>query len=122
MIDITSESGFREGKVVVRVGRQIHFIEINKISYIEACNYYALIHAEGKTYIVRQTLDDFEKKLTKHDFLRIHRSVVINLNIFTCIERADNVLLVRTNIGKQFRISRNRQKEIKNRILMGNAA
>ena len=122
MINIIREGSHPEGKVIVRVGRQIHFIEIAKISYIEACNYYALIHAEGRTYIVRQTLDDFEKKLTKHDFLRIHRSVVINLNIFTCIERANNVLLVRTNIGKHFKISRNRQKEIKNRILMRHAA
>ena len=111
-----------ERKLVLRVGRGIHFIEIDKISYIESCNYYSLVHAEGKTYIVRQTLDEFEKKLEKHDFLRIHRSVILNLNIFICIERENKKLKVLTSIGKEFNISRYRQKEIRNRILLGSAA
>jgi DNA-binding LytR/AlgR family response regulator len=109
-------------KLVVRVGRGIHFIEIEKISYIESCNYYSLVHAEGKTYIVRQTLDEFEKKLEKYDFLRIHRSVLLNLNIFICIERENKQLMVHTSIGKEFKISRYRQKEIRHRILLGSAA
>jgi two-component system LytT family response regulator len=104
-------------KIVVQSGRKIHFIEIEKISYIEACNYYALIHAEQKTYIVRQTLDDFEKKLEAHSFLRIHRSIILNLNIFQCMERENNTLMVRTTIGRNFKVSRHRQKAIKNKIL-----
>ena len=122
MKQITSEFASIGSKLVVRSGRKIHFIEIEKISYIEACNYYALIHADGKTYIVRQTLFDFENKLERNDFYRIHRSIIINLNIFRCIERENNKLLVRTTIGKEFTISRNRQKEIRNRILMGDAS
>jgi two-component system LytT family response regulator len=105
-------------KIVVQSGRKIYFIEIEKISYIEACNYYALIHADNKTYIARQTLDDFEKRLSPHAFLRIHRSIILNLNIFQCMERENNTLMVRTTIGRDFKVSRYRQKVIKERILV----
>jgi DNA-binding LytR/AlgR family response regulator len=106
-------------RMIVQVGRSIQFIEIDKIRYIEACNYYALIHVEGKTHVVRQTLEEFEKKLNRFDFIRIHRSIIINLNIFSCIERSNKRMRVRTTIGKEFTISRYRQKDIRNRILFG---
>jgi two-component system LytT family response regulator len=104
-------------KLIVHCGRQICFIEIGSIGYIEACNYYALIFTKDKTYIARQPLDEFEKKLDAHSFLRIHRSIILNLNIFQCMERENKKLVVRTTIGKTFKISRYRQKAIKNRIL-----
>ena len=119
MVEYSNTDLLGEGKLIIHTGRKIHFIEIDKISYIEACNYYALIHANSKTYVVRQTLDDFEKRLEKHGFLRIHRSIILNLNIFSCIERENKKLLVRTTIGKEFKVSRYRQKWIKSRILLG---
>jgi two-component system, LytTR family, response regulator len=104
-------------KIVVHCGRKIYFIEIGAIGYIEACNYYALIYTKDKTYIARQTLDDFEKILNVHSFLRIHRSILLNVNIFQCMERENNKLIVRTTIGRTFKVSRYRQKSIKSRIL-----
>ncbi|MFZ6011379.1 MAG: LytR/AlgR family response regulator transcription factor [Bacteroidota bacterium] len=105
------------GKMVVQTGRKIHFIEIDKICYIEACNYYALIHEGDKTYVVRHTLDEFEGQLSQQHFIRIHRSIILNVNIFTCIEKIRNALFVRTSIGKEFRISRYRGKAIREKIL-----
>jgi two-component system, LytTR family, response regulator len=104
-------------KLIVHCGRKIHFIEIGSIGYIKACNYYALIFTKDKTYVARQTLDEFEKKLDAHSFLRIHRSIILNLNIFQCVERENKKLVVRTTIGKTFKISRYRQKAVKSRIL-----
>ncbi len=104
-------------KIVFQSGRQIWFIDIEKITFIEACNYYALIHAEGKTLVVRQTLDELEERLADHSFLRVHRSVILNLNIFQCMERKDNRVFVRTTIGRDFKISRHRVKLIRAKIL-----
>lgn len=104
-------------KIIFQSGRQIWLLEISKITFIEACNYYALIHADGKTLVVRQTLDEIEERLAEHSFLRVHRSVILNLNIFQCMERRDNKLVVLTTIGREFKISRHRVKQIRNKIL-----
>jgi DNA-binding LytR/AlgR family response regulator len=103
-------------KMVVNSGRKMYFIDIEKINYIEACNYYALICTTEKTYVVRHTLDEFEQRLSGYSFLRIHRSVILNPNIFHCIERENNVAVVRTTIGRDFKISRYRQKHIRDTV------
>jgi DNA-binding LytR/AlgR family response regulator len=113
----TSELSAQKDKIVFQSGRQIWFIDIEKITFIEACNYYALVHADGKTLVVRQTLDEIEERLAEHSFLRVHRSIILNLNIFQCMERKDNKLIVRTTIGRDFKISRHRVKQIRNKIL-----
>jgi two-component system LytT family response regulator len=107
----------KKDKIVFQSGRQIWFIETEKITFIEACNYYALIHADGKTIVVRESLDEIEARLSNHSFLRVHRSIILNLNIFQCMERKDNGLIVRTTIGRDFKVSRHRVKSIRNKIL-----
>jgi two-component system LytT family response regulator len=114
---VASDYPSQKEKIVFHCGRQIWFIEIEKITFIEACNYYALVHADGKTLVVRQTLDEIEERLSGHSFLRLHRSVILNLNIFQCMERQDNRLVVRTTIGRDFKISRRRLKSIRSKIL-----
>ena len=101
------------GKVIIRSGRKIYFFDVNQISYIEACSYYTLVHEGGRTHIIRQTLDEFEGILSGQPFVRIHRSVILNFNIFKCIERINSSLQVQTTIGKVFRISRYRNKTVK---------
>jgi two-component system, LytTR family, response regulator len=114
---VVSEYPLQKEKIVFQCGRQIWFIEIEKITFIEACNYYALVHADGKTLVVRQTLDEIEERLAGHSFLRVHRSIILNPNIFQCMERKNNRLVVRTTIGRDFKISRYRVKAIRNKIL-----
>ena len=120
MVSIFSHQEFKvstNNKIVVNCGRKIYHVDISSIGYIESCNYYALIHTNDKTYITRQTLDEFTSKLEPHSFLRIHRSILINLNIFQCMERENKGLVVRTTIGKTFKVSRYRQKVVRSRVL-----
>jgi two-component system LytT family response regulator len=105
MVTQAPDTGFaaKKDKIIFQSGRQI--------------NYYALIHAGGKTLVVRQTLDEIEERLASHSFLRVHRSIILNLNIFQCMERKGNKLFVRTTIGRDFKISRHRVKAIRSKIL-----
>jgi two-component system, LytTR family, response regulator len=120
MVSIFSHQEFKvstSDKIVVNCGRKIYHVDISTIGYIESCNYYALVHTKDKTYITRQTLDEFTNRLEPHSFLRIHRSILINLNIFQCMERENKGLVVRTTIGKTFKVSRYRQKVVRTRVL-----
>lgn len=117
MRDIIQELPATSGKMVVHAGRKIYFIDIDTISYVEACNYYILIHAGDKTFVVREALKDLEKRLCPRTFIRVHRSIILNINIFKCIEKAKNTLLVRTTIGKDFKVSRYRNRSLRTKIL-----
>ncbi|MBL0740841.1 LytTR family DNA-binding domain-containing protein [Chryseolinea lacunae] len=117
MRDMLQELPAASGKMVVQAGRKIYFIDIDTISYVEACNYYILIHTGDKTFVVREALKDLEKKLCPRTFIRVHRSIILNINIFKCIEKAKNTLMVRTTIGKDFKVSRYRNRSLRTKIL-----
>ena len=49
------------------------------ILWIKSDNIYLEVKTEDKTYLVRNSLDKFYEELNDIDFLRIHRSYVVNL-------------------------------------------
>ena len=71
----------------VRSGKVSDFINIEKIDWIEAQDYYVKIHTRDKHYLVRTSLADFEKQLPPSQFVRIHRSYVINLDSLISIRQ-----------------------------------
>jgi two-component system LytT family response regulator len=58
-----------------------HVIETNNILYIEADSNYSVFHLKDKTkLIVSKPLKEFEDMLDSSDFVRVHKSAIINLN------------------------------------------
>jgi DNA-binding LytR/AlgR family response regulator len=53
---------------------------IKDILYIEAERNYCKIHCRKKEYLLVTTLKDLEEKLISREFLRVHRSYIINLS------------------------------------------
>ena len=52
---------------------------ISDILYIEAERNYCKIHCKDKEHLLVMTLKDVEEKLTSKNFLRIHRSFIVNI-------------------------------------------
>jgi len=59
---------------------RIHLVGVAHIERITAMGNYALIHARKERYEIRETLQSLEKKLDPARFVRIHRSMIINLD------------------------------------------
>jgi two-component system, LytTR family, response regulator len=57
---------------------QILFLNVSEIDWIEAANYYACLHVGGVTHVVRRTLQELEQDLDQNQFIRIHRSIIVN--------------------------------------------
>lgn len=76
--------------------QQIHF---NEIAYIEGLKNYILIHTgKGNKFITYHTLSDMMDTLPDANFLRIHKSYIVNINKIVSIEGnrvklADNIIL-----------------------------
>lgn len=59
----------------------------NDIHYCEALGDYVKVHLKSKTYVVNSTMKNIEDKLKRNkQFLRVHRSYIINLNFLENIE------------------------------------
>lgn len=73
-------------RIVIKDGTHIKVIPTANVSCLEAYDDYVKIHTSGKTYLKKKTLSYFEQVLQPGQFIRIHRSFIININELTGIE------------------------------------
>ena len=59
---------------------EVLFLTVSDIDWIEAADYYACIHAGHQTHILRRPLLELERDLGEDRFIRIHRSIIVNLS------------------------------------------
>src|SRR5215469_6693006 len=76
-------------RVFVRDGNRIVPIALAAIERIQGADDYATIFATPKEYLVSIRLSEFETHLMPANFLRIHRSHLINLEFVASIEPYD---------------------------------
>ncbi len=75
-----------QNRVVVKTGNQIRIIPVTEICYIEACDDYVKIHTASEVFMKKKTMSFFENSLNEKDFVRAHRSYIIQLSQITRIE------------------------------------
>lgn len=101
----------------VKMSGRIYFIHPETIEYIEAAGYYIEVFANGKKHLIRQSLTQLDELLDSHKFLRIHRSVIINLHFLKEIIRdGANDFSVRMANDAVFKISRSYKSEVFTKI------
>jgi two-component system LytT family response regulator len=96
----------------VKDGEKGILLPVEKIDWIEAAEYYCCLHTNGHRYMVRETITDLSSKLDPNQFVRIHRSSIVNLNQIREIYREGTLdgSVVLTN-GRTLRMSKaGRQK------------
>ena len=65
-------------RIAVRTQDRYVLLKVTDIDWIEAAANYVEIHARGKSFLVRSTIANLEKKLDPERFTRIHRSIIVN--------------------------------------------
>ncbi|RZT11086.1 two component transcriptional regulator, LytTR family [Duganella sp. CF402] len=76
------------GRVLIRDGARVHVITADKIEHVEAQDDYVQIRSEGKSYLKNQRMSELEEQLDGEQFLRIHRSYIVNIAFVDRIEQA----------------------------------
>jgi len=54
-------------------------VNVSKIDWIDAAGDYMCVHAEGQTYVLRETMKSLEAILDPRVFSRVHRSTIVNV-------------------------------------------
>ena len=76
----------RPQRIVVKDGTKVHVIPLDKLDYVEAQDDYVALHSAGKQYLKQQPIGSLEAALDAARFIRIHRSVIVNLERVARIE------------------------------------
>lgn len=72
--------------IFIKGDKKTHQVQFDSILYLESIGSYVKIHLENETIISLNRLTNFENKLPKNIFLRIHRSYIIAIKKVNTIE------------------------------------
>ncbi|MGV3632117.1 MAG: LytR/AlgR family response regulator transcription factor [Bacteroidota bacterium] len=94
-------------RIVVKNGSEIQILPTRDIDFIEAYDDYVKIYTGEKYHLKKKTLSYYEPVLAPANFLRIHRSFILNLAKITRIESFEkNSYLAILSSGMRVPISR----------------
>ncbi|MDR2009073.1 MAG: LytTR family DNA-binding domain-containing protein [Bacteroidales bacterium] len=101
-------------RVVVKESGKIFIIPTNEIYYIESADDYVVISTSNKEYVKHATMKFYESRLPENNFVRIHRSTIINIEYIKEIQpyTKDTLSVIMKN-GKSLKTSRQGSVELK---------
>ena len=70
----------RHNRLVIKSSGRIHFVRIQEVDWCEAAGNYVCLHVGPQTYLVRGTMSHIESQLDTGQFVRVHRSTIVNLD------------------------------------------
>jgi len=104
-------------RIAVEMKGQVRVVPVNDIQYITASGPYAEIHTHERGYIIRERMQALEERLDPAHFLRIHRSVIVRLELIDALLRGGGGdYAVRLKNGVKLKVSRTRVEELERRM------
>jgi two-component system, LytTR family, response regulator len=94
-------------RLTVASGGRIIFVSVADIDWIEAEGNYALLHVGRRVYEVRETLQSLMERLDPREFIRIHRSTIVNARRIREVQpwfQGSHIVLLQS--GEELRMSR----------------
>ncbi len=105
----------KDFKLALPTHKGTFFLRIDEIIRCQADVNYTHFHLTNKANMISsKTLKEYDELLSEHDFLRVHKSHLVNRKYIRSILQ-DNVLLMDDN--SQVEVSRRKTAEIKNLLL-----
>jgi two-component system, LytTR family, response regulator len=74
-------------RLLVPNGVKDSFVNVTDIDWIEAADYYSCLHVGGRNFMLRETIKQLASMLDPRKFVRIHRSVIVNVERVSEIHR-----------------------------------
>jgi two-component system LytT family response regulator len=107
----------RAQRLLINNGRGEFLLQPFEIDWIEADDYYAVIHALGRRHLVRESLASLHLRLDRSQFVRIHRKTIVNLaQIREVRSQGDDAAMVILCNGASLPLSRRRKATVSKAI------
>ena len=66
-------------RLEIRSSGHVGYVEVKEIKWIEAADNYVVLHASSGSNLMRESLSRLETELDPKNFIRVHRSAIVNL-------------------------------------------
>ena len=86
LLTTAAQSPQQSQRIVVKTGGKIQIIPVHEIDFLEAADDYVKINTKKGVYLKNKTMNYFEQVLDSHQFVRTHRSFIINVSMISRIE------------------------------------
>ncbi len=86
VVESALEAPVQTNRIVVKDNGQIKIIPLAKLQYLEAADDYVKIHTTEGVFLKKKTMQYFEDSLQQQEFIRIHRSYIVNAQLITRID------------------------------------
>lgn len=73
-------------RIVIKTGGKIKIIPVSNVHYLEAADDYVKIHTQEGVFLKNKTLSFFENALPSRQFVRTHRSYMMNVQEITRLD------------------------------------
>ena len=83
--DIALQAPTNNNRIVVKDNGKIKIIPLQQVQYMEAADDYVKIFIAEGNFLKKKTMQYFEDSLPAADFIRIHRSYIVNAHLITRI-------------------------------------
>ncbi len=98
---------------IVRTGTRIQIVLVEDTEWIAAAGDYTELHTNGRSHLLRESMNSLEKRLDPAGFLRIHRSRIVQSRCITELRSIENgEYLVKLSDGTEHRSSRTYAKQV----------
>jgi two-component system, LytTR family, response regulator len=86
-------------------------VNVADVVWIEAEDYYVLVHTRQGRHMVRASLASFEERLDPERFVRVHRAAIVSVQDVREVHDAGGLLLVLSD-GSHVPVSRARRRQV----------
>jgi two-component system LytT family response regulator len=94
-------------RLLVRSGGKIVPVRVTDIEWVEAADDYTLLHAGAAKPLCNLGLGEIEKRLNPQQFMRVHRSAIINISRIRHLEKDGEGGMIATMAGgEEVKVSR----------------
>jgi len=104
-------------RIVIRVAGHVFFVRTADIDWIEAADYCARLHVQGKTHVIRESMAGLEHRLDPAHFFRIHRGAIVNLDRIKELQpyfKGGQVVVLQD--GTRLKLSKSRRGQLETRL------
>ena len=100
-------------RLAVEIRGTVKPVLVQDVDYITSDGPYAELHVAGRRHVIRETMQTLEERLDPSKFMRVHRSVIVRLDLIESLERgAGGDGELRLKGGARLRVSRTRREAL----------
>ena len=103
-------------RISLKTGDRTLVLTTNEIVWVEAEDYYVLVHSTRGRHLVRVPLATLEERLDPNTFIRAHRAAIVNLHEVKEFDQREGAWLVMSD-GARVHVSRSRKRQVQERLL-----